>query len=385
LDVNKFTEHAPGRVVRDGDRSSFVPDDLPPNWQMPSELWPLLVEAHRHLALLEGVGRYLPNPAILLRPLLDREAIQSSRIEGTFATPREYLLFELAPREPSSPDDPANEWKEVHNYRQAIEVAAKTELPISNRLIKQLHQQLLSGVRGTERAPGAFRRVPVAIGTPSNPRFVPPPANELLRLLSSLEDYIHRRPRTYDPLVDCFLVHYQFETIHPFMDGNGRVGRLLLIVMIQTLCGLTKPWLHMSHYFALQKDVYVNRLFNVSAAGDWTSWIRFCLEGTVEQCRNTIQRCDALRKVKSRFEQLVTDCRGNSRLFQIVEMVFDYPFLAIVDVASRLKIHYQTAQSDLERLTSEGILRELPNHRPKTYFAPDVFHIAYEDLGTPDE
>ena len=385
MDVSKFIGEATGRLVQDGGRTHFVPFDLPPHWEVPRQLWPQVVEANRQLTLLEGVGRYLPNPAILLRPVVDRESIQSSRIEGTYATAREYLLFELAPRDATSEQDPINDQKGVHNYRKALERATTSALPLSNRLIRDLHRELLTGVRGRDRAPGEFRRVPVAIGSPTTTRFVPPPAGQVVECINKLEQYLHQEPRAFDPLVDCFLVHYQFETIHPFMDGNGRVGRMLLVLMIQRLCGLTKPWLHMSQYFATHKDEYVDGLFNVSAKGDWTSWIDFCLQGVIQQCQETIARCDKLREIKQRFEEIVRTSKGSSRLLQIVEMVFNHPFISIVDFAQKLGVHYQTAQSDLERLTATGILRELPRHRPKTYFAPEVFNVGYEDLGSAEE
>ena len=385
MNISKFTADAAGRLIQDGGRTHFVPFDLPPTWEIPRQLWPQVVEANRQLTLLEGVGRYLPNPAILLRPVVDREAIQSSRIEGTYATAREYLLFELTPKEPVSEADPVNDQKEVHNYRKALEMATTSQLPLSNRLIRDLHRELLTGVRGRDRAPGEFRRVPVAIGSPTVTRFVPPPASDVGPCLNQLEKYMHREPRALDPLVDCFLMHYQFETIHPFMDGNGRVGRMLLVLTIQRLCGLTKPWLHMSQFFATHKEEYVDGLFNVSAKGEWTSWIDFCLRGVISQCQDTIARCDNLRQIKQHFEETVRGIKGSSRLLQIIEMLFDYPFIAIVDFAQKLGVHYQTAQSDLERLTAAGILRELPNHRPKTYFAPEIFDVSYEDLGGPEE
>jgi len=385
VEISKFTKEAPGRLVKHSGRHFFIPDDLPPKWNFPTDLWPLLVEAHRQLGLLEGVGRYLPNPAILLRPLIDREAIESSRIEGTYATPRELLLFELAQREPASDADPVNDWKEVHNYRKALEFAAVTDLPLSMRLIRDLHRQLLSDIRGKEKAPGEFRRVPVAIGTQNSTRFIPPPANEIVKALDHLERYIHAKRRAFDPLVDCFLVHYQFETIHPFMDGNGRVGRLLLILMIQRFCGLTKAWFHMSSFFANHRDAYVDCLFNISARADWTPWIKFCLEGVVFQCQDTIQRCDKLIQIKQRFMRALTGVKGSSRLAQIVEMVFSNPFITIVELAERLKVYYQTAQADVARLAAIGILRELPTRRPKTYFAPEIYQVAYEDLGSAEQ
>lgn len=172
--------------------------------------------------------------------MADREAIRSSRLEGTYASPRELLLFELEPRESKSDRDPVNDHREVFNYRRALLQGTESELPLSLRLLRELHDILLTGVRGKEKSPGEFRRIPVGIG--SEGRFIPPPADAIANCLDDLEKYFHREQAEIDGLVDCFLCHYQFETIHPFIDGNGRVGRLLLAIMMQQRLGMSKPW-----------------------------------------------------------------------------------------------------------------------------------------------
>ena len=155
----------------------------------------------------------------------------------------------------------------------ALEQGMASDLPLSLRLIRDLHKTLMTGVRGRDRTPGEFRRTQVAIG--SDHRFVPPPPERLRECLHPFEKYLHTAGPKYEPLVDCFLVHYQFETIHPFSDGNGRVGRLLLAMMLKDRCELSKPWLYMSEYFEKQHDEYAQRLFNVSARSDWSGWIEF--------------------------------------------------------------------------------------------------------------
>lgn len=382
MDISKFQSDAPGKLVKISGNvpgnHAFIPDPLPPKWEFPVRLWPLLAEARQQAGILEGLGRILPNAAILLRPLEDREALKSSRLEGTYASPRELLLFEMQPREPRSGDDRVNDWREVFNYRLALQEATTSSLPVSSRLIRGIHKTLLTGVRGRDRAPGVFRRIQVAIGATS--RFVPPPANRLMSSLDSLEKYIHRQRSPYDPLVDCFLVHYQFETIHPFIDGNGRVGRLLLAIMLQQCCGLSKPWLYMSEYYERHRDEYADRLFNVSARGDWEGWIEFCLEGTVSQARETIQRCERLVAIREQFISRTFDISGSVRLNQIIEGVFHSPFIRVADLARQLDVSYPTAKADLERLERAGILALLPGATPKTYYAPEVFNIAYEDM-----
>jgi Fic family protein len=377
LDITKFVSEPPGELIKITDDYAFVPAQLPPSWRFPERLWPLLAEARQEVGTLNGIGRTLPNPAILLRPLEDREAITSSRLEGTYVTPRELLLFEMESTVAPS-EDRRNDWREVANYRKALHVGATSDLPISLRLIRQMHEVLLSGVRGRDRAPGQFRRVQVAIG--STRRFVPPPPEQVLKCLDPLEKYMHAGRDTYDSLVDCFLIHYQFETIHPFVDGNGRVGRLLLAIMLQQRFGRSKPWLYMSDYFERYREEYVRHLFNISARGDWESWIEFCLQGTVTQARDTITRCDRLLKVKDEYASRLASVGGSLRLSQIVEGLFQSPYVRVADLPQCLHVTYPTAKADVDRLVQAGILSELPNVSPKTFYAKEVFAVAYEDI-----
>jgi Fic family protein len=385
MDHRLFLPNSPGELVpipRDPvthNERAFVPSPLPPKWDFPLRVWPLLAEAKQQLGILEGIARSLPNPGILLRPLESREAIKSSRLEGTYVTATELLVFEMQPRDPKSEADAANPQREVFNYRMALQQGSTTDLPLSLRLLRDFHRTLMSGVRGRDRTPGEFRRTQVAIGT--NHRFVPPPPDRLMECLDPMERYLHVQQSKYDPLVDCFLMHYQFETIHPFSDGNGRVGRLLLAMMLRQLCGLSKPWLYMSEYYENRREEYTERLFNVSARADWEGWIEFCLTGIVAQAKDTIQRCDRLQKVKEAFMKRVGKVGGSVRLNQIVEGIFESPFVRIADLPQRLGITYPTAKADVERLVEAEILSELPNVAPKTYYAPEVFNVAYDEMG----
>lgn len=379
MDINRFRSNAPGRIVAiSRGEHAFVPAPLPPEWEFPERLWPLLAEAKRQLGILEGIGRNVPNPAILLRPLEDREAIRSSRLEGTYATPKELLLFELQPRESKSEHDPNNDQLEVFNYRRALVHGTTTDLPISLRLIRDLHRILMTGVRGKDRTPGEFRRVQVAIG--ATHRFVPAPPEQLNDCLDPLERYFHVTSSRYDPLVECFLIHYQFETIHPFMDGNGRVGRLLLALMLQQRCELSKPWLYMSEYYERFREDYVNGLFCVSADANWEGWIEFCLRGTISQARDTIERCGRLLSIREKYMRQIADVGGNFRLNQIVDDIFHSPFVRVSELPKRLNVTYPTAKADVDRLVGAGILRELPQVSPKTFYAPEVFNVAYEKM-----
>ena len=294
-------------------------------------------------------------------------------------TATELLVFEMQPRESKSEDDPENLQREVFNYRKALQQGMSTDLPVSLRLVRDLHKTLLSGVRGRDRTPGEFRTGQVAIGT--NHRFTPPPPEKVMECLDPLERYFHVEPSGYDPMVGCFLIHYQFETIHPFSDGNGRVGRLLLAIMLKELCGLSKPWLYMSEYYEKNREEYIEKLFNVSALGDWEGWIEFCLKGVEIQTKDTIRRCERLQRIQDTFMERLSEVGGAIRLNRIVEDIFYSPFVRIADLPKKLEITYPTAKADVERLVQAGILKKLETITPTTYYAPEVFNVAYEEMG----
>ncbi|MEN8257019.1 MAG: Fic/DOC family N-terminal domain-containing protein [Thermodesulfobacteriota bacterium] len=379
-----FTENSPGELVKisiqESDDWAFVPDHLPTDFQVSGNLWPLLAEAREELARLDGVGRHMPNYNLLLKPLQHREALKSSSLEGTYATPEELLLFEIEPKEPKSNKDKINSWKEVFNYHEALIKGQQllSEIPVSLRFLREIHKVLLSGVRGHHRDPGNFRRSQVHVG--SDKRFIPPPPDKLEGNLFDLEKYIHQES-SIDPLVFCFFVHYQFETIHPFLDGNGRVGRLLLSLMIFHWCKLTSPWLYLSAFFDKYKEEYIQNLFNVSAKGDFDTWIAYCLRATIYQAKDAIKRFDQLVAVRERYLQMVANCKGSIRLHGIIERLFESPLITIPQATEIFEITYPTARNDLSILEKLGIIRESrASTRPKVYISPEIFAIAYSDV-----
>lgn len=376
MDLQRFSASSPGKLVTIPEGKAFVPDALPGSFRFNPELWPLLAEAKSQISLLEGIGRGLPNPGLLLNPLANREALQSSRLEGTYITAREYLLFELEPEEDKRTKD--TEAQEVSNYRRALYYGQNPSLPLSLRLIRELHQILMDGVRGGDKTPGQFRTGQVAIG--ENMRFIPPPPVLVPDCLREFEGYLNSKP-LYDALLHCFVCHYQFETIHPFSDGNGRVGRLLLAIMLHRLTTLTKPWLYLSDVLERQKDAYCNALFNVSAQGNWDQWIELCLNATIAQTNETLRRCERLTKLKEEFHSRVNDHGGTVRLNQIVDVLFRSPFVRVTQLQSILKVSYPTAKADCERLSQCAILKPLPTLTPATYYSPEVFEAAYENIG----
>jgi Fic family protein len=384
LDISRFSEHSPGRLVEISGipqvTHAFIPHPLPPAWEWPNRLWPLLMRAREELARLDGIGKHLPNPQLLLTPMQNREAQRSSSLEGTFATPEQLALFEMAPTGSTLEKDVLEAAREVSNYARALRFRAEThaELPISLRLIRTLHRILLENVRGAKATPGEFRRGQVQVG--SNARYVPPPANELPECLDRFEKFLHQ-PRKYDPLVEAFLVHYQFEAIHPFGDGNGRVGRLLLGILTREWCDLAGQWLYMSAYFDAHKEEYIDRLFHISTDADWEGWVEFCLNGIIAQCVDTQQRCSQLLALWDGYKKRLADLKRAARLGLIVDGLFADPVATAASIMRTYHVTQPTARADLESLVELHILKslQLKQRRQKGYYCPDIFRITYED------
>jgi Fic family protein len=383
VDRTQFTESSPGQLRRldlPHKDWSFLPDEMPIEWDFPDSLWPLVVEAKEALGTLDGIGQTLPNPLLLLRPLQNREAISSSSIEGTYVTPQQLLLYELDPKEPAGADDQVADSAEVANYNRALQHGCElTEsLPIGNRLIRAMHKVLMQGVRGHDKTPGEFRRWQVQIG--SRGRYIPPQAGDVDGLMNNFEKYANVDDRRYDPLVKSFLLHYQFEAIHPFGDGNGRVGRALLALMIYKWHGHAMPWLYMSTYFERFRDEYVENMFRISTTGAWDNWIEFCLRGAIAQATDAVRRCKLFNSLRADFHERVK--KPSPRSHQLVESLFEFPVVTIPSVSRSFDIQYHTAQADVEKLVSVGILKEIADSRPRSFNAIEIFHVAFDELET---
>ncbi len=383
MDVTRFTNEKTGQLIpitlienglNEAD-TAFIPDPMPVNWSFPESLWPLLCEANQELSRLDGMAQTLPNPQLLLSPLRRQESLTSSRLEGTYATEEELLLFELEPRAPTSERDPANAWTEVRNYNNSLAKGyfALEKIPFCLRLLKDLHETLMGGVRGGNRNPGNFRDHQVHIG--SNRRYIPPPPAQMIEALYGLEKYLNDPTDNLNPLVRCFIAHYQFEAIHPFSDGNGRIGRVLLSLMIYKWCGLKMPWLYVSSYFERYKDEYIDNLFRISTHGDWSRWIEFCLNGVIRQSKSAFRKCEQLKSLKE--EMCLRVLADRPRTHAIIEMLFDSPILRASDIKERLGGSHNTAQKDLDFLVDKEILRRITGiERPKTYVASEILSIA---------
>ncbi|MBL0928285.1 MAG: Fic family protein [Phycisphaerales bacterium] len=338
---------------------------------MDDEQWAALVEAKSRLMLVEGAGQRLMEPAMLLRPLQRREAIRSSAIEDIDATAEELLLFEL-----DDPREAVEGLREVANYERALRLGVERlgEIPLSLRLVRELHAALLVGVRGADKTPGEFRRVQVSIGD----RFVPPPPSELPDCLDAFERAMHG-PIAPDPLIAAFWLHYQFETIHPFCDGNGRVGRLLLALSVMSMCGLGRPWLYMSAYFDRHRARYMDLLYRVSTEGAWREWTLFCLRGVADQAVDTARRIDRLLGLRDRYRRRLAEAGVKARVLDTLDELFASPVLTVPIVESRRGVDYKTAKADVARLIDAGILSEVPGRKPVAYLASAILAAANDD------
>lgn len=379
MDQNRFTSARTGRLeaISIGAPDwAFIPAPLPRNWPVSLELWPLLSSAREELARLDGIGRALPDPILLLRPLQGREALRSSSLEGTFASAEELLLFELGPAESAAPTERTNAWREVANYADALRrgIDLLDTLPLSLRLIRGMHEVLLTGVRGRDRALGEFRRTQVHLG--SDRRYVPPPVNELNACLDDFEKFLNDSDEI-DPLIRTFVAHYQFEAIHPFVDGNGRVGRALLSLCAYQWCRVSHPWLYLSPFFDRHKDEYIDALFGVSAEGDWDRWLALCLRATIDVCRDGVLRAARLLDARANYHAAAD--QSSPRTHMLIESLFSNPIVRVTDAARRMNVSYPTAKTDIQKLVGAGILEELPHIYPRAYIARDIFDAAYHE------
>ncbi|MCB9851894.1 MAG: Fic family protein [Phycisphaerales bacterium] len=356
----------------------FVPAPLPPHITWTDQLVRSLSDADRLVGALAGHGAQLPNPHVLIRPFIRREAVLSSKIEGTQATIGELLAAEAGVNVDRSADD----LREVGNYVAALEYGVKRlqKLPLSLRLIGELHAKLMKGVRGDHAAPGEFRRVQNWIGPPGctekNATYVPPPPGRLMGCLSDLESYFQNNDLPI--LIQVALVHYQFEAIHPFLDGNGRVGRLLITLMLMDRRVLPEPLLYLSAFFEATRQDYYGRLLDVSRNGKWDDWIVYFLNGVARQAEDGLSRAARINELLAKWRRESAGKVTNNAMM-LIEIASENPFLTIKGVAKRLDVAYTTAQRAVLVLQDIGILDETSNgKRDRVFCATKILEILEE-------
>jgi Fic family protein len=372
LDKAAFQRSPAGRLVPTlNGQFGFVPNPLPPVISSDAILSGL-VNATQALGELNGVLRTLADPYLLIQPLQAREALTSSSMEGTFTTVDALLLAEAG-----FGGAQGNDTREVFNYSIALRnaVSSLEKIPLSLRTIRGVHSDLMRGVtrfRGANVRAGEFKQHQNWIGAAAieAARFVPTPPSETPDCLSQLELYLHRPDRDRTPaLIDAALMHYQFETIHPFADGNGRVGRILIPVMLYERRALTHPALFPSRALEMRKDDYIDRMFEVSRSGDWIGWINFFMEIVAQTCRDTIATADTLMTMRERYRKQLQEAGRSALLLSSVDRLFIHPVFSIPQLAEHLDVTYPAAQKNLNTLRRLGIVEEVNGTSHPKYFA----------------
>lgn len=369
MNLALFQNSPSGRVLPFGQSqaayNAFVPNPLPPDLTMDKEFVHILSDADRALGELSGLGRTMPNPKLLIGPFMRREAVLSSRIEGTQANLKDLYAFEAAQLNvfDSNASRPLSDVQEVSNYVRAIEYGLERikTLPISLRLIRELHERLMKGVRGDTTTPGEFRRSQNWIGRPgstlTDAQFVPPPAQEMHLALGAFEKYLHAE-NDYPPLIRLALIHYQFEAIHPFLDGNGRIGRLLISLLLVHWNLLSKPLLYLSAYFEQHRQEYYELLFKVSEQGAWREWVVYFLQGITEQSQDAITRAKKLQDLQIEWKTRLKQDRTSATL-RLADFLFESLIITIPQAKQFLDVTYVSAQRNVEKLVAAGILQQL--------------------------
>ena len=377
---------ASGRyIMQPSGYRAFIPERLPPTEPIvfDSDLLQLLSDADRALGRLDGVATVLPNPDLFVAMYVRHEAVLSSQIEGTQSTLEEVLQYEAHPRSRKGPKDV----EEVVNYVRAMNHGLRRldTLPLSLRLLREVHQELLQGVRGEHRSPGEFRSTQNWIGPQGcslgEAEFVPPPPDEMSRALGNLEDFLHSRG-ALPALAHCAYAHAQFETIHPFLDGNGRVGRLLVTLLLCERNILQRPLLYLSVYLKAHRAQYYDRLQAIRHDGDWEGWLRFFLSGVAEVSRSAAETARAILRLREDHRSAVS---SQATATKLLDLLFDRPIISVRLAEAALDCSYTTAANAISRLQDKGFLEETTGQRRNRLFryGPylDLFHQQILPIG----
>lgn len=371
--MQRLTDSPTGRLVpiRDG-QQAFVPNPLPRDLPMSPRLVSLLVDAASTVGTLRGVGETVPNPRLLIRQFIRREAVLSSRIEGTIASLSDVFAYEVEDQ-----SSPGSDVAEVVNYVTALEYGIEKleTLPISYRLVNEVHARLLEGVRGQDKLPGQFREGPdgqVWIGAPGSAihdaQFIPPPPDRLRDLFHDWEKFVNESTQM-PPLVRCALMHYQLEAIHPYPDGNGRIGRLLITLFLHASGVLSMPLLYMSAYFERNRRRYYDELLAVSETGDWEQWLAYFLTGVHQEARDTMERIRRIRSIQDEWRELLQNRNAATKDIRLLDELFSCPVTTVSRASKLLDMSDAGARGVLDRLGSDGILTRTRISWPRRYVA----------------
>ena len=360
-----------GRMVAiESGVETYVPNPLPRSLDINGPLLKRLDEASRSVSVLAGVGETIPNPNLLIRPFMRREAVLSSSIEGTQASISDLFIYEASGIR-------RRDVVEVSNYTRALDLGLDllNTLPISLRLVNRVHESLLTGVQGDEKRPGELRNAQVWIGHQGadirDARFVPPPPHMLSELLLDWERFVNEES-DLPPLVQCALMHYQFEAIHPYLDGNGRVGRLLIILFLCAKRVLSEPLLYLSAYFERDKNQYYDQLLGLSQTGEWNVWLDYFLKGVAEQSQDALDRVRRIRQLQDRYRLDFQDRRASANTLRLVDQLFASPYVTGPWAAKVLNVSQTGARRIVDSLVSYGVLEEVEGMWPRVYVAREL-------------
>jgi len=382
-----FSNQVPGQVIKTlNGYLAFVPAPLPPDMKWSDELLSALSKADRSLVRLAEVGNSFPVPHVVVRPFIRKEAVFSSLIEGTRTSFQQLLSYEAGQM---SLFGDMEDTKEVHNYVRALDYGLERleTLPLSIRLIREIHAILMKGVRGESMTPGKVRRSQNWIGrlgeTLKQARYVPPPPNEMHNCLSDLEGFIHADSEL-PPLLRIGMIHYQFESIHPFLDGNGRVGRLMVTFLLVAWELLSQPLLCLSNFIETNRQEYYDRLLAVSQKGDWEAWLLFFLDGVHSQADDAIKRIVSLEKLRNTYSEQFAQDRSRSKLEVLVDYLISSPITSITQAQKSLNIgSFNAIKRNIDKLEALGIVHEVTgNKRNRLYYADEILKIL-EDRRKP--
>ena len=355
---------------------AYIPPPLPPRPALDLEpLYEKLEAANRALGRLDGVTSILPDTPLFLYMYVRKEALLSSQIEGTQSSLSDLLLYESD----IAPGVPIDDVLEVSNYVAAMDLGLqrlREGMPISNRLLREIHGVLLSKGRGSRKDPGEFRRSQNWIGgtRPGNARFVPPPPDKVADCMGNLEKYIHEKSKPLPLLIRAALAHVQFETIHPFLDGNGRLGRLLITLMLQAEGALREPVLYLSLFLKTHRDTYYDLLQQVRKSGDWEAWLEFFLVGVQE---TSDQAAETAKSILELFEADRLAIEGLGRpagsALQVHQYVQTKPLISVAEAKTAMAISAPTIRKSIDHLVDLGILVEMTGKRRDRVFVYDKY------------
>lgn len=371
-------------VAQSSGYKAFVPAPLPPDpsIEIDAEMLAVLSQADQAMGRLDGIVKVVPDPDFFVGMYVRREAVLSSQIEGTQSTLEDLLEVELEPDRGKGSDV-----GDIVNYIRAMNHGLKRldALPLSLRLIREIHAELLSDGRGAHATPGEFRKTQNWIGASgaslNQATFVPPPVPEMLEALSAFEKYLHT-PSEYPVLLDVGLAHAQFETIHPFLDGNGRVGRLLITFILVHTGTLRSPLLYLSFYFKLNRAEYYDRLMAVRRRGDWEGWLKFFLRGVAETAQEATKTAEHIFELRERHRALVIEEGLGANGLKLLSLLYRRPLVNVKLVADSIESAFPTANRLVSRFEELGLLVETTGQRRSRLFRYEPYLQLFDEPAT---